>query len=225
MRAAMLLLFAATVASWTARVRWRTPRERSAFPVMCSGDSIGDGDSVGDADGDGVGDSGSDGGDGGDDDRSLQASLRRAAAAKLGASVDSMMPADDLAWSSAGSSKMATALQEGRCACVSEACARQTLSTCTLTTLTLALTLTLTPTPTPTLTPTLTLTLTPTPTPTLTPTLTLTRKRLAERKAQLGEEAALAELQASICRALLTAYNGSTCYGSTYYSSAAYYLL
>jgi len=209
MRAAMLLLFAATVASWTARVRWRTPRERSAFPVMCSGDSIGDGDSVGDADGDGVGDSGSDGGDGGDDDRSLQASLRRAAAAKLGASVDSMMPADDLAWSSAGSSKMATALQEGRCACVSEACARQTLSTCTLTTLTLALTLTLTP----------------TPTPTLTPTLTLTRKRLAERKAQLGEEAALAELQASICRALLTAYNGFTCYGSTYYSSAAYYLL
>ena len=192
MRAAMmLLLFAATVASWTARVRWRTPRERSAFPVMCSGDSIGDGDSVGDADGDGVGDSGSDGGDGGDDDRSLQASLRRAAAAKLGASVDSMMPADDLAWSSAGSSKMATALQEGRCACVSEACARQTLSTCTLITL----------------------------------TLTLTRKRLAERKAQLGEEAALAELQASICRALLTAYNGSTCYGSTYYSSAAYYLL
>jgi hypothetical protein len=208
MRAAMmLLLFAATVASWTARVRWRTPSERCAFPVMCSGDSIGDGDSVGDADGDGVGDSGSDGGEGGDDDRSLQASLRRAAAAKLGASVDSMMPADDLAWSSAGSSKMATALQEGRCACVSEACARQTLSTCTLTTLTLTLTLTLTP------------------TPTLTLTLTLTRKRLAERKAQLGEEAALAELQASICRALLTAYNGSTCYGSTYYSSAAYYLL
>jgi hypothetical protein len=208
MRAAMmLLLFAATVASWTARVRWRTPSERCAFPVMCSGDSIGDGDSVGDADGDGVGDSGSDGGEGGDDDRSLQASLRRAAAAKLGASVDSMMPADDLAWSSAGSSKMATALQEGRCACVSEACARQTLSTCTLITLTLTLTLTLTP------------------TPTLTLTLTLTRKRLAERKAQLGEEAALAELQASICRALLTAYNGSTCYGSTYYSSAAYYLL
>ena len=100
--------------------------------------------------------------------------------------------------------------------------------TLTLTrTLTLTPTLTLTLTRTLTLTPTLTLTLTLTltPTPTLTLTLTLTRKRLAERKAQLGEEAALAELQASICRALLTAYNGSTCYGSTYYSSAAYYLL
>ena len=79
---------------------------------MCDGDADGDGvagDSDGDGDSDGVGVG---------DDRSLQASLRRAAAAKLGASVDSMMPSDDLAWSSAGSSKMAEALQEGRCAFV-----------------------------------------------------------------------------------------------------------
>ena len=68
-----------------------------------AGDSDGDSDGGGDSDGVGVG-----------DDRSLQASLRRAAAAKLGASVDSMMPSDDLAWSSTGSSKMAEALHEGR---------------------------------------------------------------------------------------------------------------
>ena len=117
-RVLLVLLLAASTASWTARARWQAPTRRHASAaapaftvVMCdgdgddgvAGDSDGDSDGGGDSDGVGVG-----------DDRSLQASLRRAAAAKLGASVDSMMPSDDLAWSSAGSSKMAEALQEGR---------------------------------------------------------------------------------------------------------------
>ena len=116
-RVVLVLLLAASVATWTARLRWQTPTRRqasAAFPVvMCDGDgdSVDDGGSVGAGDGDSGGDGG---GGGGDDDRSLQASLRRAAAAKLGASVDSMMPSADLAWSSAGSSKMAAALEEGR---------------------------------------------------------------------------------------------------------------
>ena len=99
---------------------------------MCVGNGGGDSD----VDGDGDGDAAS-GGDNDGDDRSLQASLKRAATAKLGASIESMMPLADRAWSSAGSSKMAAALQEGR-------------------------------------------------------------ERLAERKAEVGDEAALAELQASI---------------------------
>ena len=136
-RVLLVLLLAASTASWTARARWQAPTRRHASAaapaftvVMCdgdgddgvAGDSDGDSDGGGDSDGVGVG-----------DDRSLQASLRRAAAAKLGASVDSMMPSDDLAWSSAGSSKMAQALQEGRCAiarCTRKSYALHTLCTC-----------------------------------------------------------------------------------------------
>ena len=133
-RVLLVLLLAASTASWTARARWQAPIRRhasaaaTAFTVaMCDGDADGDGvagDSDGDGDSDGVGVG---------DDRSLQASLRRAAAAKLGASVDSMMPSDDLAWSSAGSSKMAQALQEGRRAiarCTRKSYALHTLCTC-----------------------------------------------------------------------------------------------
>ena len=105
---------------------------------MCVGNGGGDSDGDGDGDGDAAGGGGiGGGGDNDGEDRSLQASLKRAAAAKLGASIESMMPLADRAWSSAGSSKMAAALQEGR-------------------------------------------------------------ERLAERKAEVGDEAALAELQVSI---------------------------
>ena len=81
---------------------------------MCVGN--GGGDSDGDCYGDGDSDAAGGGGIGGDgdndgDDRSLHASLKRAAAAKLGASIEPMMPLSDRAWSSAGSSKMAAALQ------------------------------------------------------------------------------------------------------------------
>jgi len=44
----------------------------------------------------------------------LQSSLRRAAADKLGASIESMMKPEDLAWYQAGGASMAAALQEAR---------------------------------------------------------------------------------------------------------------
>ena len=115
-RAVLLLLLATSAASWTARLRWQTsarPHAALTFSAaMCVGNGGGDSDGDGDGDGDAAGGGGI--GGGGDNDRSLQASLKRAAAAKLGASIESMMPLADRAWSSAGSSKMAAALQEGR---------------------------------------------------------------------------------------------------------------
>jgi hypothetical protein len=120
-RAVLLLIFATSAASWTARLRWQTsvrPHAALAFSAaMCVGN--GGGDSDGDCYGDGDSDAAGGGGIGGDgdndgDDRSLHASLKRAAAAKLGASIESMMPLADRAWSSAGSSKMAAALQACR---------------------------------------------------------------------------------------------------------------
>ena len=49
-----------------------------------------------------------------EEDDGLQTSLRRAAAAKLGAPLESAMPAEDVAWSRTGESAMVRALREAK---------------------------------------------------------------------------------------------------------------